>query len=273
MAKQKNDPEKFYSQFLQTVEKFIPDSYFQKHLSESKKFDLFENPQFHELLKHSPAIVGVFNNVQMGYEFMSDNIETITGHSPELFKGPHAMEYVISTFPPEHGAIYTQQVFPTLYEYFQTYAESGDIKKFRFTASFQLVKKDKSIIWCMQQLNVIETDDQGLPLLILLFMSDITHVKKDSDVDFVIARKDDDGVYQHVYAATFPTQDQTITFTKRELEILNLLCKGKSSSVIADQLFISENTVNTHRQNMLEKSAKKNTAELLSFAIHKGFVK
>lgn len=273
MTNTKQDTEKFYSIFLETVEKFIPESYFQKHLSESKRFELFENPQFQELLKHSPAIVGVFNNVNMGYEFISDNIETITGHSPSSYIGPHGMEYVFSTFNPEHATIYNQQIFPVIFEHMQTHSTTGEIKKYRFTASFQLVKKDKSPSWFMQQLTVIETDEQGFPLLTLMFMSDITHIKKDSDVDFVIAKKDHDGVYQNEYAAIYPSPKQNLIFTKRELELLQLLAKGLSSAQIAERLFISENTVNTHRQNMLEKAATKNTAELLSFAIGKGFVK
>jgi len=125
----------------------------------------------------------------------------------------------------------------------------------------------------MQQLSVIEKDDLGFPLLILLLMSDITNLKKDSSPDIVITRKDDNGVFQPFYAATFPSLEQSIHFTKRELEILHLLCKGKSSNDIAQLLFISENTVNTHRQNMLEKSNKKNTAELISYLTSTGILK
>ncbi|HWZ22208.1 MAG TPA: helix-turn-helix transcriptional regulator [Cytophagaceae bacterium] len=273
MTKPKNDLDGFHEQFLQTVEKFLPESYFQKHLSESKKFELFDNPQFQLLLSHSPAIIGVFNNVQMRYEFISDNIEAITGYPTEIFKGPDSMKNVLSTFYPEHAAIYTTKIFPIIYEHFQIHAASQKIKEFSFKASFKLVKKDKSIIWCMQQLSVIEKDDLGFPLLILLLMSDITNLKKDSSPDIVITRKDDNGVFQPFYAATFPSLEQSIHFTKRELEILHLLCKGKSSNDIAQLLFISENTVNTHRQNMLEKSNKKNTAELISYLTSTGILK
>ncbi len=273
MTKINKDPENFYNHFLETVEKFIPESYFEKHRSESKKFELFENPQFNELLKHSPAIVGVFNNVNMGYEFLSDNFEAITGYSSTLVEGPNGMANVLSTFLPKHAEIYNNQIFPVLFEHFKKHSTNKEIKKFRFTATFQFVKKDKSIVWFMQQLNVIEIDEEGFPLLTLLFMSDVTHVKKDTDVDFIVAKKDENNIYQHEYAASFSSLEQNFSFTKRELEILQLLCKGKSSSEIAQLLFISENTVNTHRQNMLGKSDKKNTAELVTYAINKGFVK
>ncbi len=47
----------------------------------------------------------------------------------------------------------------------------------------------------------------------------------------------------------------------REKEILNLIEKGKISKEIADQLIISKNTVDRHRQNILEKLRVKNSLE------------
>ena len=273
MAKNSNDSEQFYGQFLETVEKFLPKSYFQKHSVQQKKFELFENPQFIELLKHSPAIVGVFNNTTMGYEFMSDNFETITGYSSKIAEGPDGMMNVFSTFTPEHAELYNSQIFPIIYEHFKDNSTNDEIKKIRFTSTFKFVKKDKSIAWFMQQLNVIETDEDGLPILVLLFMSDVSNIKKDNEVDFIVARKDENGSYKNEYVASFKSIDNNLKLTKREIEILGLLRDGKSSYEIAQLLFISENTVNTHRQNMLVKSEKKNTTELVSFCINKGFIK
>jgi two-component system nitrate/nitrite response regulator NarL len=54
--------------------------------------------------------------------------------------------------------------------------------------------------------------------------------------------------------------------TKRELEIIQLLSKGESSTSIAKQLFLSIYTVNTHRKNILHKLGLKNVAELIGFA-------
>ena len=55
--------------------------------------------------------------------------------------------------------------------------------------------------------------------------------------------------------------------TKREKEILTLLSIGKSSVEIADQLFISKETVATHRKNIIRKLEVKSFAELLHFAL------
>ena len=51
---------------------------------------------------------------------------------------------------------------------------------------------------------------------------------------------------------------------KRELEILDLVCKGLSTKAIADKLFISVNTVSTHRKNIQHKLGTANVADLVS---------
>lgn len=60
--------------------------------------------------------------------------------------------------------------------------------------------------------------------------------------------------------------------TQRELEILQLIALGLTSQDIANKLFISKNTVETHRKNMLAKLNVNNTAALLKIAYKKGLV-
>ena len=58
-----------------------------------------------------------------------------------------------------------------------------------------------------------------------------------------------------------------IDLTEREKEILVLICKERSNSEIAEELFISVRTVEGHRNNLLMKTGCKNTAGLVVFAI------
>jgi DNA-binding NarL/FixJ family response regulator len=62
-------------------------------------------------------------------------------------------------------------------------------------------------------------------------------------------------------------------FSKREREVLELIAKGLSSRRIAEQLFITEKTVESHRKNMVLKAKVKNTAELIAYASSRGFLK
>lgn len=61
-----------------------------------------------------------------------------------------------------------------------------------------------------------------------------------------------------------------VPITKREKEILKLIAEGLSSQEIADKLFISVRTVETHRQNLNQKLDIKNTAGLIREAIKRG---
>ncbi|TCC87998.1 response regulator transcription factor [Pedobacter frigiditerrae] len=58
--------------------------------------------------------------------------------------------------------------------------------------------------------------------------------------------------------------------TKREVEIIRLVCEELSSKEIGDKLFIAEFTVTTHRRNILSKLGLKNTPGLINFAKQNG---
>ncbi len=61
-------------------------------------------------------------------------------------------------------------------------------------------------------------------------------------------------------------------FTEKEMEILRLLCACKGRKEIAEQLFISENTVKYHIGNMIAKAGVSNAAELAIFTISGGWI-
>ena len=54
--------------------------------------------------------------------------------------------------------------------------------------------------------------------------------------------------------------------TEREIEILKLIADGLTNQEIAEQLYISPRTVDTHRRNLLQKLGVKNTAGLVKYA-------
>jgi DNA-binding NarL/FixJ family response regulator len=57
------------------------------------------------------------------------------------------------------------------------------------------------------------------------------------------------------------------TLSKRELEILRLFAEGKSNKDMADLLFISCRTVESHKNHIMQKLGLKSTVELIKFAI------
>ena|ERR1700741_2030192 len=55
--------------------------------------------------------------------------------------------------------------------------------------------------------------------------------------------------------------------SKREIEILTLICKEYSNAEIAEKLFLSISTVETHRKNLISKLGVNNTVGLVKFAL------
>lgn len=55
----------------------------------------------------------------------------------------------------------------------------------------------------------------------------------------------------------------TVILTKRGEEILDIVAKGLTSNEIANRLFISPRTVETHRAHLMKKLGAKNTATLV----------
>jgi DNA-binding NarL/FixJ family response regulator len=61
--------------------------------------------------------------------------------------------------------------------------------------------------------------------------------------------------------------------TDRELEIITLISLEYSGKEISDQLFISMNTVETHRKNIMKKLGAKNSISLVKYAIKNKLIK
>jgi DNA-binding NarL/FixJ family response regulator len=66
--------------------------------------------------------------------------------------------------------------------------------------------------------------------------------------------------------------EEVIQLTKREKEVLTLICKGCSNNQISDELHISQRTVERHRANLLMKTESNNSISLVIFAIKNGLV-
>ena len=81
--------------------------------------------------------------------------------------------------------------------------------------------------------------------------------------DIHIGDRDED------FRNTVTIEDKQIDeiLSRRELEVLRLICKEYSNAEIADKLFLSVSTVETHRKNLIAKLGVNNTVGLVKFAL------
>lgn len=82
-------------------------------------------------------------------------------------------------------------------------------------------------------------------------------------------------VIKHLYGAIKAqqkTEAELAVLSTREVEIVKLVMLEKSSQQIADELFISKRTVDTHRKNILQKTGCKTLIGLFKYAYRNGLV-
>jgi len=71
------------------------------------------------------------------------------------------------------------------------------------------------------------------------------------------------------FRSTITIEDKQIDeiLSRRELEVLKLICREYSNAEIAEKLFLSVSTVETHRKNLIAKLGVNNTVGLVKFAL------
>jgi len=75
-----------------------------------------------------------------------------------------------------------------------------------------------------------------------------------------------------VHKKTITNSQTDVKLTSREKEILTLIAQENTNTEIAESLFISIRTVDSHRRNLLDKVGVKNTAGLVKYAIKMGYI-
>jgi two-component system response regulator NreC len=77
---------------------------------------------------------------------------------------------------------------------------------------------------------------------------------------------------QHKMNKKIKTRKLTIQITKREEEILQLVCQQYTAEEIGAKLFISVKTVNGHRNNLLHKTGSRNVTGLVLYAVKNNII-
>jgi len=124
--------------------------------------------------------------------------------------------------------------------------------------------QDGTYIHFLQQVNLLEANSLGQPLVALSFISDISHIKKPGTYNMTIVSDKYTELYQ--YNADKRCLDPIKPLSEQEKNVLQLLGQGMTTKEIADSLFISPHTVDTHRRNLIQKTNCIDTTAVVTYA-------
>lgn len=197
--------------------------------------------------------------------FLGNNIEQVMGHPRDAFL-EGGLDFTLYQY--KDFEILNKKIFPEDMGIMRT-IPTGELSQFRFSKSYRFKNTHGDFRTMLQRNTVICDTKDTSPVAIFGFIWDITAFTEKGKIihqveQFDVAKNTWQSVLSREY---YPDIDQNQLLSKREIEILKWSVEGYSSKQIADKLFISFNTVNTHRRNMLRKTNCQNAMELLKYAI------
>lgn len=254
-----------YNKFIKLVDHYLPTDSLLVTQAEGNQDQPFDGHDFNLVFQNSPIMVFILNYATMQYDFFSSNVKAILGYSADKYLAKDGMSFAISTFHPDERALIMETVYAKALEFYRKHKRNKGVEKLKITISFRVRQANGQYIWMQQTVNVIHTTPDGSPLSSILYMTDITHLKKDNAIDFIVSQKDSNGLYMPIYVASYPSKDKCHQYSKRELEVMSLVSQGKKSSEIAELLSLSVHTVSNHRKNLRTKAGVDSLFQLLRF--------
>lgn len=225
--------------------------------------------QLHKLLKRYSGGFGTFSYAIMDFSsaeflYVADDIDRIWGYPAEAFLDQGVL-FLLDFFPAEHQDAHFK-ISTVAWNYGNSLSAE---KRLYATANFDNINRRKNgdLFRILTRQITIKLDGDGKIWLTLAIFTDISHIKKPDIKDqprlsYYIPKTGEFVIYN-------PSTESMInlnSLTDRERDILRLSAQNKTAGEIADELYISPYTVQTHRSNILEKTGCKNLAELVYFS-------
>lgn len=134
------------------------------------------------------------------------------------------------------------------------------------------------------------TPEQSAQTLVNALRSGVkSYVKKDCDVSEIINSVKETGrgnkffcgqILETIQRASIDVEDidfesfscEPVLLSERENEIIVYIAEGQTNAQIAEALFLSNHTINTHRKNIMAKLGVKNTAGIVMYAVKTNLV-
>ncbi len=223
---------------------------------------------FATVLNQSPCVTWILDLRTQRFDFISCNTNSLLGYDTSRFT-EEGLDFCNEIIHPDDLAR-TWKLNKTIWDLISS-VEPENRGQYKFNYDYRIIKANGKQARILEQNSVLQQDRNGNITHVLGVCTDISHWKRnDHQLASVISTLDN--------SCLFLSSDEEgncsprAILSKRELEIVKLMAEGYSSKYIADKLFISFHTVNTHRQKIIEKTHTRNTTELVQFAICNGLI-
>ncbi len=237
-------------------------------LDNKYKKQLSNHPVVTNLFTIGNFFVIVANIYDFRIELVRGDSEKVSGYSLEEIESRHA-EFLFD-FGLAEDMPFNMAVTKLGMEYSNN--RPVEERELIFVVYFYRAKrKDDKVITIQHQAIPLYFDENNIPFIISNIITDISYLGVTNIPHALLINRFTHDIF-HIDPNNFKLAKAEELFTTREREIIKLLFQGSNSYLIGKQLFISQETVRTHRKNILRKANLNNTSQLLGYAITHGII-
>jgi len=206
-----------------------------------------------------------FDIANLQFNYLSPEIKNVLGYDAENM----TLDFFMSIIHPDDQATFLNYESSNL-KFFRS-LPADKIVKYKISCDYRVINSSGESVRLLQQVIPVQFDDDKNILMTLIVHTDITHLKKSNKSTLSYIGLEGEPSYIDVdVEEVFKTSHEI--FTRREKEIVGYLINSFNSEEIAQKLFISKQTVTSHRKNILAKTNTKSTIELVVKVISEGLI-
>jgi DNA-binding CsgD family transcriptional regulator len=228
--------------------------------------------KYRSLLDNINGFIVICNYTTGLYEYISDGIRSHLGHDVSGFSEEQLTNFVLSIIDERHRDFLLNSFMPVVFNYFNENSSRIKARDFRYACCMKVRNAYGKYLWYLIDTVVIEADANDFPLRTLITCTNIHQFKNDDRIYYNLQCKNSDNTFEVVLEGSDGQDKLAYNLTPRELQVINMISVGHTNQQIADKLFVSLNTVKTHRKNILKKTKCKGTADLTNFAFSRGLI-
>lgn len=241
----------------------------QKFEKEELDYSILERhkPNLQKIAEIGHSTISIFDLFQTRHVFHSFNIGEMLGYNVRQTQSTDEDFWDSKIHPLDYIQLMKNGV--TLLKLFQNIPAS-EKSHYKLISEFRILNANNNYIRVIEQQQALEITTSGsiwLALSILDISPNQKNINEACSCELLNFKMG------HTVPIPFSYEENTtVMLTQREIEILKLVRKGFLSKEISSKLSISVNTVNTHRQRVLEKLGVNNSMEAVNLALKLGII-
>ena len=209
------------------------------------------------------SMLFLLDNSSMKYLFVSESVVNVLGYSKnEIIE--NGLQWIFTLLSPRE-LIYKTELMKDIYDFLKT-LDRNTLLSCIVRYDIVAYKKDGEPIHLMEELMFPIINNKNETLITSCFihvLDNYGYINERKCTILQSTKTQRQALFSKTYSVELPS-----ILSARETEVLEKFSNGLTTTQVANQLFVSENTIKSHRKNIILKLKVQNTAEAIKVSMN-----